>query len=347
MEFSLEQVAAILNGSIIGSTDKKVNTISNIEEAKEGSITFLSNPKYEPFIYKTQATAVIVNDDFEPKEELSTTLIKVKNAYSSFTALLEEYQKIISFQKNGIEQPSFILESAEYGENLYLGAFAYLGEKVRVGKNVKIYPQAYIGDNVQIGDNTIIYPGVKIYANCLVGNHCTIQAGAVIGSDGFGFAPQEDGTYKTIPQIGNVILKDKVDIGANTTIDCATFDSTIIEKGVKLDNLIQVAHNVEIGENTVIASQTGISGSTKVGKQSILAGQVGLVGHIKIGDHVIIAAQSGVTKNVPDKTTIMGSPAYDKMDYVKSLVIFKKLPEMQKRINALEEKILNLATEKN
>lgn len=346
MEFSIEQIATILQGKIVGETNKSVDTISNIEEAQEGSITFLSNPKYEPFIYKTNATAVIVNDDFEPREPIKATLIKVSNAYTSFTTLLEEYQRILTFHKNGIEQPSYISDSAQFGENLYLGAFAYLGEKTRIGKNVKIYPQVYVGDNVEIGDNTILYSGVKIYANCKIGSHCTLQSGAVIGSDGFGFAPQEDGTYKTIPQIGNVIIKDHVDVGANTTIDCATFDSTIIEKGVKLDNLIQVAHNVEIGENTVIASQTGISGSSKIGKQVILAGQVGVVGHLKIGDGVIIAAQSGVSKNVPDGATYMGSPAYDKNSYVKSLVVYKKLPEMWSKIRELEEKILNLAAEK-
>jgi UDP-3-O-[3-hydroxymyristoyl] glucosamine N-acyltransferase len=344
MQFTLHQVAQILGGTIEGDPNQSVSTISNIEEAGPGSITFLSNPKYEPFIYKTGATAVIVNEDFESKNDLKTTLIRVKNAYTSFTALLEEYQRIISFQKTGLEDPVFVAKTATYGKNVYLGAFSYLGEHVQIGNNCKIYPQVYLGDNVKVGDNTIIYPGVKIYANCEVGNHCTLQSGAVIGSDGFGFAPQEDGTYKSIPQIGNVILKDHVDIGANTTIDCATFESTIIHSGVKIDNLVQVAHNVEIDENTVIASQTGISGSAKIGKQVILAGQVGIVGHLKVGDNVIIAAQSGISKNVPEKSTYMGSPAYDKGAYMKSLVIYRKLPELMKRIEQLEEKILDLQT---
>lgn len=346
MEFTLEQIAAILSGTIEGDKSIKINTISSIEDGKEGSISFLSNPKYEQFIYTTRASAVIVNNDFEPKQKVDTTLIKVKDAYSSFTALLEEYQRIISFQKTGIEAQSFFSKSAKSGENLYLASFAYVGENVSLGNNVKIYPHVFIGDNVTIGDNTIIHAGVKIYANTKIGNYCTLQAGSIIGSDGFGFAPQEDGTYKTIPQIGNVVLEDHVDIGANTTIDCATFESTVIKKGVKIDNLVQVAHNVEVGENTVIASQTGISGSTKVGKQVILAGQVGVVGHIKVGDGAILTAQSGVSKSVPGGVTYMGSPAYDKGNYMKSTVLFRKLPDMMKRIQELEEKLLNLPTEK-
>jgi UDP-3-O-[3-hydroxymyristoyl] glucosamine N-acyltransferase len=345
MEFTLEQVATILGGTIEGDKNIKINTISNIEDGKRGSISFLANPKYEQYLYTTKASAVIINDDFKPKEKVSAALIRVKNAYTSFTALLEEYHRMMSFQKKGIEPQSHLSESATHGDNLYLGAFAYVSDNVKIGKNVKIYPHVYLGDNVTIGDNTILHSGVKIYANCKVGSHCTFHSGVVIGSDGFGFAPQEDGTYKTIPQIGNVIVEDHVDIGANTTIDCATFESTIIRKGVKLDNLVQIAHNVEVGENTVIASQTGISGSTKVGKNVILAGQVGVVGHIKINDKAIITAQSGVSKNVPEGAIYMGSPAFDKGQYMKSTVLYRKLPDMMKRIQELEEKLLNLHPE--
>ncbi|MEM6829145.1 MAG: UDP-3-O-(3-hydroxymyristoyl)glucosamine N-acyltransferase [Bacteroidota bacterium] len=342
MEFTLEQIASILKGRIIGDQTLKINTISSIEDGKEGSISFLSNPKYEQYLYETKASAVIVNEDFVPKHEVKATLIKVENAYTSFTMLLEEYQRILSFQKTGIEPQSFLPESVKYGENLYLAGFAYVGENVTIGNHVKIYPHAFIGDNVTIGDNTIVHPGAKVYANCKIGSYCTLHAGCVIGSDGFGFAPQEDGTYKTIPQIGNVVIEDHVDVGANTTIDCATFDSTVISKGVKIDNLVQVAHNVEIGENTVIASQTGISGSTKVGKQVIMAGQVGVVGHIKVGDGAIITAQSGISKSVPRGVTYFGSPAFEKSQYMKSTVLFRKLPDMMKRIQELEEKLLNL-----
>ena len=346
MEFSLEQVATILGGEIEGNKDISITTISSIEEGKEGSISFLSNPKYEQYLYQTKASAVIVNSDFEPKEAVKTTLIRVKNAYTSFTTLLEEYQRIISFQKSGIEDQSALAASATHGENLYLGSFAYVGENAKLGNNVKIYPHVYVGDNVSIGDNTILHSGVKIYANAKIGSHCTLHSGAVVGSDGFGFAPQEDGTYKSIPQIGNVIIEDHVDIGANTTIDCATFESTVIKKGVKIDNLVQVAHNVEIGENTVIASQAGISGSTKIGKQVVLAGQVGVVGHIKVGDGAIVAAQSGISKSVPEGVTYFGSPAFEKGQYMKSIVLFRKLPDMMKRIQELEEKLLNLPSEK-
>lgn len=342
MEFTLGQIAGIIEGDVEGDSEAKISTISSIEKAMEGSISFLSNPKYEPHIYKTKASGVIVNADFKPQKKLTTNLIRVENAYLSFTTLLQEYKRIMDFSKSGIESPSHLPESVKQGENLYLGAFAYVSENVKIGNNVKIYPHVYIGDNVSIGDNSILYPGVKIYQNCQIGSHCTIQAGVVIGSHGFGFAPKEDGTYENIPQIGNVILEDHVNVGANTTIDCATFESTIIKKGVKLDNLVQIAHNVEIGENTVIAAQTGISGSTKVGKQVIIAGQVGIVGHLKIGDNTIIAAQSGISKNINAGGTLWGSPALEKGQQIKALIIFRKLPEVMKRIEELEKKILNL-----
>jgi UDP-3-O-[3-hydroxymyristoyl] glucosamine N-acyltransferase len=344
MEFTLGQIAALIGGSVEGDPNGKISTISSIEEAKSGSISFLSNPKYESFVYTTQATGIIVNKDFVASKKLNSSIIRVDNAYLAFTALLQEYQRMLSFSKSGIEQPSYIATSASQGENLYLGAFAYLGENVKIGNNVKIYPHAYIGDNVSIGDNTIIYAGVKIYPNSSVGNYCTLQAGCVIGSHGFGFAPKEDGTYENIPQIGNVIMEDHVDIGANTTIDCATFESTIIRKGAKIDNLVQIGHNVEVGENTVIAALTGVSGSTKIGKQVIIAGQVGIVGHIQVADKTIIAAQSGIMRSNKEGDVLWGTPALSKGDQSKSLVVFRKLPELLRRVEQLEEKLLNLRT---
>lgn len=343
MEFTLKEVAAILGGKIEGDESLKINAISSIEDGKKGSLSFLSNPKYEQHIYSTKASAVIVNEEFKPKSEVYTTLIRVKNAYTSLTTLLEEYQRIESFQKVGIESQSYLSPSATYGENFYLASFAYVGDHVTIGNHVKIYPHVYIGNHVTIGDNTILHTGAKVYSHSKIGSHCTLQAGCVIGSDGFGFAPLEDGTYKTIPQVGNVIIEDHVDIGANTTVDCATFDSTIIKKGVKIDNLVQIAHNVEIGEHTAIASQSGISGSTKVGKQVVMAGQVGVVGHVRVGDMAILAAQAGVASSVPKGAIYFGSPAYNKNRYMKSVVLFRKLPEMMKRIEELEEKYLNLS----
>lgn len=344
MEFTVNQISAIIGGVVEGDGQQKVSKINSIEDASEGAISFLSNPKYEPHIYSTKASAVIVSKDFTPTKDISATLIRVDDPYLSFTSLLEEYEKITSFLKEGIEEPVFIGEKASYGDKLYLGAFSYVGKNVKIGNNVKIHPQVYIGDNTTIGDNCIFHAGVKIYAGTKIGSYCTIHSGAVIGSDGFGFAPQKDGSYKKIPQLGNVILEDHVDIGANTTIDCATFESTIIKKGVKLDNLVMIAHNVEIDQNTVVAAQTGISGSTKVGKQVIIAGQVGVVGHIKIGDGVIIAAKAGISKNVPDGETMFGAPAFEKGAYMRSYTVFRKLPDMMKRIQELEQKVLNLSS---
>ena len=345
MEFTIEQIASMLEGEIAGDKDLKVNTISSIEEGKPGSISFLSNPKYERFLYNTEATAVIVNSDFQPKKEIAATLIKVKDSYVGFTTLLREYQRFMSYQKTGVEKNSFVSLTAKYGENTYIGSFAYIGENVKIGRNVKIYPHVYIGDGVSIGNETIIYTGAKIYADVKIGNHCTLHAGCVIGSDGFGYALRGDGTYENVPHVGNVVLEDHVDIGANAAIDRATFNATIIGKGTKIDNLVQVAHNVEIGENTVIAAQSGISGSSKVGRQVTIAGQVGIVGHIQIGDHVILGAQSGVMKSIPPKTIHFGYPSYEKGQYMKSIVIFRKLPEMMKRIEGLEKKFLNLSAE--
>lgn len=343
MEYTVSQIAALIGGKVEGDGEKKISTISPIEEAKPGSISFLSNPKYEPFIYKTEATAVIVNEEIQFSRDLKTTLIRVENAYTSFTALLEEYQKLVSFQKQGLEQPSFIHETATYGEGIYLGAFAYIGEHTKIGQNCKIYPGAYIGENVTIGDNTIIHPGVKVHTGTSIGNHCVLQSGAVLGSEGFGFAPQDDGSYKPIPQVGKVVLEDFVNVGANTVIDCATFDATIIRKGVKLDNLIQVAHNVEIGENTVIAAQAGIAGSARIGKNCVIGGQVGVAGHIKIADRVQIQAQSGVSKANKEGSALFGTPAMEYSKYVRSYTVFRQLPEVLKKIQEIEANVLHLS----
>ncbi len=343
MEFTIEQIATLLKGTIKGESSLKVSRLEKIQEATKGSISFLANPKYEPHIYTTQATAVIVNKSFIPQQAISTTLIQVDDAYLAFTNLLEEYHKITTFSKKGVEEPSYISEDSTTGENIYRGAFSYIGANSHLGHNVKIYPHVFIGDNVSIGDNTIIYPGAKIYAHTKIGNHCTIHAGAVIGSDGFGFAPQQDGSYKTIPQIGNVVIEDHVSIGANTTIDCATLGSTQIKQGVKLDNLIQIGHNVEIGKHTVIAAQSGISGSSTIGDYCVIAGQVGIVGHIQIGHKSTIAAQSGITKSYTENNNVLlGSPAFDRKTYLRSYTLFKNLPEIQERLKKLEEKILNL-----
>jgi UDP-3-O-[3-hydroxymyristoyl] glucosamine N-acyltransferase len=342
MEFTINQVAAMLGGQVKGNGNDKISMLAKIQDAKPGQIAFLSNPKYEQYIYTTQASAVIVKKDFQAKKEIQSTLILVEDPYTSFTALLEQYHKMITFQKSGIEQPSFIGENSSCGQGIYRGAFSYVGNNVKIGDNVKIYPQAFIGDNVVVGDNTILYANVKIYAGSRIGKNCIIHSGTVIGSDGFGFAPQEDGSYKTIPQLGNVIIEDNVAIGANTVIDCATMfgDSTIIHDGVKLDNLIQVAHNVEIGKNTVIAAQTGISGSTKIGENCIIGGQVGVAGHIVIANKTGIGAQSGILKSISQEgQRIIASPAFDVKDFFKSYAIFKKLPDVTSRLRELEEKM--------
>ena len=343
MKFSVKQLAQLLGGSVEGDEGEEIFTLSKIEEAKKGSISFLSNLKYEPFLYKTRASAVIVAKDFRPKSPVSTALIRVDDPYSAFTLLLEEYHKMISFQKTGTEEPSFLAEGATTGENIYRGAFSYIGRGCKIGNNVKIYPQAYIGDNVEVGDNTIILAGAKIYSDTKIGRNCTIHAGAVVGSDGFGFAPQADGSYKTIPQLGNVILEDWVSIGANAAIDCATMGSTIIRRGSKIDNLVQIAHNVEVGKNTVIAAQSGVAGSSKIGENCILAGQVGIIGHLEIANRTTVAAQAGVGKNIKEEGTILiGSPAFGRNAYMKSYALFRNLPELNRRIKELEEKMINL-----
>ena len=338
MKFTAEQIAGILEGEIEGNSQVEVSTLSKIEEGKEGSLTFLANPKYTSYIYTTKASIAIVNKTFTPEQELSLTLIKVDDAYKAFSTLLNYYNQIKQ-NKSGIEQPSFISDSAKLGEELYIGAFSYIGENVTLGNNVKVYPNSYIGDNVTIGDNSVIYPGAKVYSDCIIGASCTINSGSIIGADGFGFAPNEKGEYDKVPQIGNVILEDFVDVGANVTIDRATLGSTIIRRGVKLDNHIQIAHNVEVGKNTVIAAQTGVAGSTKIGENCQIGGQVGIAGHLTLGNNIRIQAQSGIGRNIKDGETLQGSPALGYSDYNKSYVYFKNLPKLAKSINQLEKKI--------
>lgn len=339
MDFKANDIAAFLNGEVVGDGNIQVSNVSKIEEGKPGTLAFLANPKYEQYIYETKASIVLVNKDFSPKQDIPATLIKVENAYQAFASLLDLYVQAKANLKQGIEQPSYIAESASIGEDIYLGAFTYISENAKVGDNVKIYPQVHIGDNVTIGDNCIIYAGAKIYADCKIGNGCIIHAGAVIGSDGFGFAPQEDGSYKKIHQIGNVILEDDVEIGANTTIDCGTMESTIIRKGAKLDNLVQVAHNCEIGESTVFAAQVGVAGSTKVGKNCMFGGQVGIAGHITIGDKVSMAAQSGVAQNIKDGETLFGTPAFDIKSAMRTYMLLRRLPDIHKDVMTLKKEV--------
>jgi UDP-3-O-[3-hydroxymyristoyl] glucosamine N-acyltransferase len=345
MEFTIQQIAAMLGGEIKGTTNDKINMLAKIQDAKKGQVAFLSNPKYEQYIYTTQATAVIVKKDFVPRKEITSALILVEDPYTSFTALLEEYHKMITFQKSGVEQPSFIGERSTVGNNIYRGAFSYIGTNVKIGNNVKIYPHVFVGDDVVIGDNTILHPNVKLYAGTRIGKNCTIHAGTVIGSDGFGFAPQEDGSYKTIPQLGHVIIEDDVAIGANTVIDCATMmgDATIIRQGVKLDNLIQIAHNVEVGKNTVIAAQAGISGSTKVGENCMIAGQVGIAGHLVVANQTHVGAQAGIGKSITKEgQRLLGYPAIDIKEYFRSYAVYKQLPDLNYRLRDLEKKIAQL-----
>jgi len=338
MKFTAIQIAELLNGTVDGDPETEVDRLAKIEEGTEGSLTFLSNPKYTSYIYSTNASIAIVSDDFSIDHEIETTLIRVKDPYKAFSTLLEYYNQV-KLNKTGVEQPNFIAASSTYGENIYLGAFTYIGENVKIGNDVKIYPNTYIGDNVTIGDNTVIFPGVKIYSETIIGKYCVIHSGVVVGADGFGFSPNDDGEYNKVPQIGNVIIEDHVDIGAGTTIDRATLGSTIIRSGVKLDNQIQIAHNVEIGNNTAIAAQTGIAGSTKIGKNCLIGGQVGFAGHLTIGDRVKIQAQSGIGRNVVHDEVIQGSPAFGYGDFNKSYVHFKNLPKIVNRLNKIEKNI--------
>lgn len=339
MEFTAQQIAALLSGTVEGNPEASVSNVSRIEEGTPGTLSFLANPKYTPYIYETQSSIVIVNNDFVAEKSIQATLIRVPDAYSAFASLLEIYHKFKS-DKRGISSLAFVAKDAKLGNDVYLGEFAFIGERAVLGERVKIYPQTYIGDDCVIGDDTIIYPGTKIYPGTRIGKDCLLHAGCVIGSDGFGFAPQTDNQYKKVPQTGIVILEDYVEIGANTTIDRATLGSTIVRKGVKLDNLIQVAHNVEIGENTVIAAQTGISGSTKIGANCMFGGQVGLAGHLSIADGVKIAAQSGIGSSIKEQGSVMmGSPALPFADYKRILVHFKRLDQLVNRIQELEDKL--------
>lgn len=336
MKFTANQIAGILEGEVEGNETIEVSKLAKIEEGTEGSLTFLANLKYKPYIYTTNASITIVDKDLVIDSPIKTTLIRVDDAYKAFSQLLEYYNQV-KMNKTGIEKPAFIAETAVYGEKIYLGAFSYLGENVVIGENAKIYPNVYIGDNVTIGDNVVVFAGAKIYSETAIGDDCVIHSGAIIGADGFGFSPNDKGEFQKVPQTGNVIIEDHVDVGAGTTIDRATLGSTIIRSGVKLDNQIQIAHNVEIGKNTAIAAQTGIAGSTKIGENCLIGGQVGIVGHLTIGNNVRIQAQSGIGRNVKDNEVLQGSPALNYGDYNKSYVHFKNLPKIIARLNNIEK----------
>ncbi len=345
VSFTAQQVADYLNGEIEGNPQVEVSNFSKIEDGKPGTITFLANPKYTPYIYTTNASIVLVNNDFKAEKPINTTIIRVQNAYASLALLLDMVEKMKP-RKKGIEQMTFIAESATVGKEPYIGAFTYISENVTVGDNVQIHPQVYIGSDCSIGNNVILYPGAKIYSGCKIGNNCIIHSGAVIGSDGFGFAPEGD-EYKKIPQMGIVIIEDDVEIGANTTIDRAVMDATIVRKGVKLDNLIQIAHNVEIGANTVMAAQVGVSGSTKIGEHCMFGGQVGLGGHITVGDNANIGAQAGIISNIESNAQIIGSPAIPVKDFFRSSIIFPKLPTIYRQIAQMEKEIQELKSKLN
>lgn len=346
MQFTAAQLAPLIGATIQGDPEVIVHSFGKIEEATTGQLTFLSNPKYEEYLYTTKASLIILNNDLVLREPVSATLLRVSDAYSSFATLLDTYQQLQASSLTGIQQPSFIAPSATLGEQIFVGAFAYIGEQVSVGKNCKIYPHCYIGNNVTLGDNVVLHAGVKIYHQCQLGNGVIVHAGTVIGSDGFGFAPKADGSLQKVPQIGNVIIEDGVEIGANTTIDRATIGSTLIRKGAKLDNLIQVAHNVEVGDSTVIAAQAGISGSTKIGKGVMIGGQAGIVGHITLGDGAKVNAQSGVSKSIENGKAVTGTPAYDYSQALRSQALSRQLPELEKRIKELESIIKDLKSSK-
>jgi UDP-3-O-[3-hydroxymyristoyl] glucosamine N-acyltransferase len=347
MQFTAAQIAGLINGKIEGDGNVAVSSFGKIEEASAGQLAFLANPKYEDFLYSTGASIVIVNDSQTLKQPISATLIRVRDAYSAFASLLSWYQEMITRQMTGIQQPSFISSTARLGENVFVGAFAYIGDSVSIAADVKIFPNVYIGNNVKIDQGTILHPGVKIYHDCVVGKMVTIHAGTVIGGDGFGFAPQSDGSFKKVPQIGNVVIEDHVEIGANTTIDRATIGSTIIKSGAKLDNLIQIAHNVEVGNNTVIAAQSGVSGSTKIGNNVMIGGQAGIVGHIQIADGAKINAQSGVSKSIKNpNSAVTGSPAFEYTSALRSQALSRNLPDLERRLKELEKLIQQLLNEK-
>lgn len=340
MEYTAKSIAELLSGKVIGNPNEKVVTISKIQEAQSGSLSFLANPAYESYIYTTSASVVLINNDAVPKEKVKPTLIVVDDAYKAFATLVDIYQKLRTVEKVGIEEMAFVSKSAILGNEVFIGSFSYVATNASIADKVKIYPHVYIGENVQIGENTIIHPGVRVYQDCIIGSNCIIHSGTVIGSDGFGFAPQNDGTFLKIHQIGNVIVEDDVEIGSNCTIDRATLGATVIKKGVKLDNLIQVAHNVEVGENTVIAAQAGIAGSTKIGKNCLIGGQAGFVGHIKIADNTNIGAQAGIVKAVKKENTILlGSPAYELSKFHRSYSVFKNLPDLRSELIELKKEL--------
>jgi len=348
MQFTAAQIAMMINGKVEGNVDTAVASFGKIEEAQNGQLAFLANPKYEEYLYSTNASIIIINESQELKQKIEATLIKVPDAYSAFATLLDKYQQIQRQQLTGIQQPVYIASTAKIGDNVFIGAFAYIGENVTVADGAKIYPNAYLGDNVTVGKNTIIHPGVRVYHDCVIGNNVSIHAGTVIGSDGFGFAPQADGTLKKVPQIGNVIIEDGVEIGANATIDRATIGSTLIKAGAKLDNLLQIAHNVEVGNNSVIAAQSGISGSTKVGNNVMIGGQVGIVGHLKIADGTKINAQSGVSKSIKNpNTAVTGSPAFDYTAALRSQAASRNLPSLEKRVLELEKLLKEIMEKSN
>ncbi len=341
MQFTAEQIASFLGGEIVGDAKVSVSNLAKIEEGTTGTITFLSNPLYTQYIYTTQASIALVRRDFEPEKPVTPTLIKVDDPYTSLTRLLELVEQARG-QKSGVEEPTHIALSAQVADDAYVGAFTYIGERAVVGEGCKLYPQVYIGDDVVIGNNVTLYPGVKVYHGCRIGNNCIVHAGSVIGSDGFGFAPQADGSYKKIPQIGIVILEDDVELGANTTIDRATMGATIIRRGVKLDNLVQIAHNVEVGENTVMAAQVGIAGSTKIGSQCMFGGQVGVAGHRHVGNRVVIGAQSGIPNDVKDNMELMGYPAVPKVEFARQTVHIKRLAQLNQTVKELQQQINEL-----
>lgn len=336
MQFTAKDIALMLKGTVEGDPLAAVNQLAKIEEAEKGTLSFLANPKYEQYLYTTKASIVIVNQNQQLSGAVNSTLIRVENAYSAFTVLLEAYNTF-KLQKSGIEQPSFIHASAKMGDDVYLGAFSYISQNVNIGKNCKIYPNCYIADGVTLGDNVTLFPGVTIYFDCIIGSNVTIHSGAVIGSDGFGFAPNADGTYSKIAQIGNVIIEDNVEIGSNATVDRATMGSTIIRKGAKIDNLVQIAHNVEVGSHTVIAAQSGISGSSKIGERVMMGGQVGIAGHLTIADGSQFGAQSGINSSVKEANKKWGgSPYQSYQDYLKGHVNVRRLPDLEKRVKELE-----------
>lgn len=342
MKFKAQDIAEMLEGEVVGDLNIEVSGVSKIEDGKPETLAFLANTKYEHYIYDTKASIVLVNKTFKPTKSVQATMIKVEDAYQAVATLLQMYDDMKP-KPTGIEEPSFISKSSTIGEEPYIGAFAYIGSNVKIGNNVKIYPHAYIGDNVTIGDNSTIYSGVKIYESCKLGKNCTVHASTVIGADGFGFAPSDNNDYKKVPQIGNVVLEDNVEIGANSCIDRATMGSTFIRKGVKIDNLVQIAHNVEVGKNTVVAAQTGIAGSAKIGEHCMFGGQVGIVGHLEVANGVQVAAQSGIPSSVKTEGAILqGTPAIKISNFQKSYVVYRRLPELSRKVSQLEKQIEEL-----